>query len=261
MARFLLCLVICLAMTGCDGRAELADDLTAARQAQAERNWPLAERLLQRFLRSEQDQEKRWEAWQTLVEVINADTREPRETLEFLEVMLQEFVDDEEKSRSILEQMAQLNERLGRSDRAADAWSAYLDLSGLGTREMAEGYRHLARMQVRQRRFESAEETLGQCLALPDSEPQVLYCMYDLADLHAGRENWQEAANLCQQVLENRPARELQGLVSYLWGDALEQLGKLDAAMKQFEAAKESYPNPPVIENRIVSLRKKIRKQ
>ena len=261
MVRFLLCLAICLVMAACDGRVELADDLTAALQAQAERNWPLAERLLQRFLRTGQDQEKRWEAWQTLVEVINAETQEPRETLEFLEVMLQEFVDDEEKCRSILEQTARLNERLGRYDRAADAWSAYLDLSVLGADDMADGYRNLARMQMRQRHFESAEVTLGQCLVLADAAPQVLYCMYDLADLHAGRENWKETANLCQQVLENRPPRELQGLVSYLWGDALEQLGQFEAAMKQFEAARECYPNPPVIESRIVSLRKKIRKQ
>ena len=254
------CLCLCLMLAGCDGRAELGDDFAAARQAQAERNWPLAERLLQRFLRTEQDAERRWQAWQALMEVINAETGEARETLEFLEVMRLEFAEDEDKTRSILEQTGQLNERLGRLDRAAEAWSAYLDLGGLGAREMAEAYRHLASVQVRQRRFESAEETLGQCMALPGSEPQVLYCMYDLADMQSGRQNWQAAADLCQQLLESGPDRELRGLASYVWGDALEQLGQLPGAMKQFEAAREGYPNPLVIEKRIVSLRKKMKK-
>lgn len=268
MIRFLSCLrtcllmgvCVCLLLAGCDGRVKLGDDFAAARQAQAERNWPLAERLLQRFLRTEQDAEKRWQAWQALIEVINAETREARETLEFLEVMRLEFAEDEEKTRSILEQTGEMNERRGRLDRAMEAWTAYLDLGGLETLEMAKGYRHLASVQIRLRRFESAEETLGQCMSLPGSEPQVLYCMYDLADLQAGRQNWQAAADLCQQLLESNPDRELQGLASYVWGDALEQLGQLPGAMKQFETARESYPNPSVIENRIMSLRKKMKK-
>lgn len=261
--RVLLCcgLLLCL-LCGCQGSGGVADDFAAARKAQAERNWGQAERLLQRFLRYEQeDQDRRWEAWQALIEVVNADTREERDTLEYLEVMLVEFADDDARTRSILEQMGQLNERLGRYGKAADAWSTYLDLGGLSAAQMAAAYRHLAAVQVRQRHFEGAEETLGQCLALPLSENGVQFCMFDLADMQAAQQNWDAAANLARQLLETSPGKELQGQTAFLLGDALEQLGRLPEAMTYFEQAKESYPNPLVVENRIVVLRKKMKKQ
>lgn len=259
--RVLVCLCLGLLLCACQGSADLKDDLTVAREAQAERNWPLAERLLERILRNEQDADRRWEAWQALIEVINAETREERDTLEFLEVMLLEFAEDDSRSKSILERMGQLNSRMGRYEKAAEVWTSYLDLSGLETRDLAQGYRNLASAQIRMRRFDSAEETLGQCLALPGGERQILYCMHDLADLHASRQNWQSAADLSQQLLENGPEPELRGLTAYLLGDALEQLGKPREAMEQFERARDSYPNPLVIQNRIESLRKKSRKQ
>lgn len=85
--------------TGCEQDALLTDDLGAARAAMAERNWPLAERLLERYLREERNPDQRWEAWQQLLSVVNSANPEARATLEYLEVMLAEFADDDAAPR------------------------------------------------------------------------------------------------------------------------------------------------------------------
>ena len=236
-----LVLWACLAV-GCEQNALLADDLSAARTAVAERNWPLAERLLERCLREEQSPDKRWEAWQQLLTVVNSANPEARATLDYLEAMLAEYADDDARVKLVLERMGRLNESLRRYERAADAWSAYIGLAGLTPRETVEGYRHLASVQFSQRRFEAGEETLQQCLNM-------------------ARERWQEVADLCQQILDSGPDKELRGLSGYLLGDALEQLGKGAEALKQFELARDEYPNPSVMDNRIAHLRNKLKKQ
>ena len=258
--RFLAALLLCLA-AGCEQNALLADDLGAARTAVAEHNWPLAERLLERYLREEQSPDKRWEAWQQLLTVVNSANSEARATLEYLEVMLAEYADDDARARLVLERMGRLNESLRRYDRAADAWSAYTGLTGLTPQEIVEGYRHLASAQFSQRRFEAGEETLQQCLSLPLPDHDKIMCMYDLADQNMARERWQEVADLCQQILDSGPDKELRGLSGYLLGDALEQLGKGAEALKQFELARDEYPNPSVMDNRIAHLRNKLKKQ
>ena len=42
------------------------------------RDWSLAERLLERYLREARDADLRWEAWQQLLVVLNAAGQEPR---------------------------------------------------------------------------------------------------------------------------------------------------------------------------------------
>ncbi len=254
-----LALWACLA-TGCEQDALLTDDLGAARAAMAERNWPLAERLLERYLREKQNPDQRWEAWQQLLSVVNSANPEARATLEYLEVMLAEFADDDARTKVVLERMGRLNESLRHYGRAADAWSSYIGLAGLTPGETVEGYRRLAATQFSQRRFDAGEETLQQCLALPLADHDKIMCMYDLADQNMAREHWQEVADLSQQILDSGPDKEVRGLAGYLLGDALEQLGRGAEALKQFELARDEYPNPSVMDNRIAHLRKKLKK-
>ncbi|MDO5483636.1 MAG: hypothetical protein Q4F27_01885 [Desulfovibrionaceae bacterium] len=261
LAGAVFCLLLC---AGCERLPLMEDDLTAARQAVREHNWPLAERLLERVLRNEQDAARRWEAWTQLLEVINAISPEPRTTLEYLEVMRDEFVDDDQRSKHVLEQMGHLAEQLHLFERAAEIWNAYTGLAWLDSEAMVQGHRRLAAMQFRQRLFEAMEDTLQQCLALPLPEEHKIMCMYDLAEQNVARLRWQEAVDLCQQMLESL-GREggndsdgkglLRGQILFLSGDALEQLGRREEALRQFELARETYPNPAVVDNRIAHLR------
>lgn len=256
-----LCCSLALAcLAGACGQDSLTgDDLEAARTAAGKRDWPLAERLLERYLREEQNPDKRWEAWQQLLTVINFSGVEPRASLEYLEAMLEEFADNDARTKVILKRTGELNESLRHYERAADAWSAYIGLAGLTAGETVEAYRHLAGTQFSLRRFEAGEEALQQCLALPLPDHDKIMCMYDLADQNMARERWQEVADLSQQILDSEPDTNVRGLAGYLLADALEQLGQKKEALKQFELARDDYPNPAVIDNRIAHLRKKLK--
>lgn len=262
---FTVCLLWCLCfwLVGCDSPALKGDDLSQAREAVSQRQWSLAERLLERYLRESQDSQdadSRWEAWQQLLVVVNAAGQEPRASLEYLETMQEEYLDDDARSAVILKRMAEVNEGLHRYGRAVDMWNAYIGLGGLSPQQVLEGYRRLAAMQFSLRRFEAGEDTLQQCLALPLPDHDKIMCMYDLADQNMARERWQEVSDLSQQILDSDPDQNVRGLAGYLLADALEQLGKNGEALKQFELARDAYPNPSVIDNRIAHLRKKLKK-
>ena len=260
-----LCLLWCLCfwLVGCDGPALKGDDLSQAREAVSQRQWSLAERLLERYLRESQDSQdadSRWEAWQQLLVVVNAAGQEPRASLEYLETMQEEYLDDDARSAIILKRMAEVYEGLHRYGRAVDMWSAYIGLGGLSAQQVLEGHRRLAAMQFSLRRFDAGEDTLQQCLALPLPDHDKIMCMYDLADQNMARERWQEVSGLSQQILDSDPDQNVRGLAGYLLADALEQLGKNGEALKQFELARDAYTNPSVIDNRIAHLRKKLKK-
>ncbi len=245
---------------GCDRAPLVADDLEEARAAAQERNWTLAERLLQRYLRSQQEPDKRWDAWQRLLEVTRSAGPDPRAALEYLEAMLMEFAEDDARAEIVLRRMGELNESLRRYDKAADAWSTYIELAGLDAEEAVEAHRRLARLHFRARRFEAGEDVLQSCLALPFPEAATARCLYDLADMHAAREQWEEVTGLALQILDLKTGDELQGRASFLLADALEQQNKLSEALRYFEAARNRYPNEMVVDNRIAYLKKKLKK-
>lgn len=252
---FLLCL-----FTGC--RAEsllLADDLAAARESYVARNMPLTERLLERYLRNEQNPEKRWEAWNLLLQAINADSQEPKASLECLQAMLAEYENDAARLEFILARIGKYNAMLHRYADAALAWSAWLELENMEPAAKVEGYRQLAAMQFGMRHFDAGEESLQQCIGLPLSDHDKAMCLLDLAYENMARERWQEVANLCQQIEDSGPDESVSGLAGYLRADALEQMGKEDEALEQFEKYRNFYPNPAVMDNRIEFLRKNIK--
>lgn len=255
-----LLLAALLSVWGCDRAPLVADDLEEARVAAQERNWTLAERLLQRYLRTEQEPDKRWEAWRRLLEVTRGAGPDPRASLDYLEAMLMEFEEDETRARIVLRRMGELNETLRRYDKAAEAWSRYVELAGLDVGEAVEAHRRLARLHFRARRFEAGEDVLQSCLALPFPEADTARCLYDLADMHAAREQWEEASRLALQILDLKTDDELRGQASFLLADALEQRKKLPEALRYFEAARNAYPNEMVVDNRIAHLRKKLKK-
>lgn len=250
-------ILLFFALSACERSVFAEDDLTLARTAYMEQNLPLAERLLERFLRENQNSQERWQAWELLLKVLNADRIHPRASLDCLDAMLVEYEDDPEKIAEILPQVANYNRQLRHFDLAAHAWNAYLELAGLDEAKRLNGYRQLAGVEYVQRHYEAAEDVLQQCLALPVPDKAKVPCMLDLAEGHMLRDHWQEVADLTGQILETEPEGEISGKANYLRADALEQLGKIDEALATFEKARHTYPNPLVIENRIEYLKKK----
>lgn len=260
-ARLLLTPLLCLCLAGlfaCENTL-VVDDLSEARTAITNHNWTLAERLLERYLRVQEDPDQRWEAWQSLIEATNGASQEARVTLEYLEAMLQEYADDDHRAKFILYRMGVLNESLRRNDRAADAWSTYINLEELSPEEATEAHKRLANIHFRARRYEVAENVLYSCLALTMPDQQRAQCMFDLADMNVAREQWEEASNFALQILEIDTDTSMKGLTMFLLAEALEQQNKPAEALRYFEAARPLYPNEMVVDKRIAFLKNKLK--
>lgn len=252
---FLLC-----ALAGCSGDSPLlTDDLAAAHEAYIARNIPLTERLLERFLRNEQNPEKRWEAWNLLLQAINAESQEPGASLECLQAMQAEYENEDSRLAYILPLIGKYNAMLRHYGDGALAWSSWLQLENLQPVEKVEGYRQLAAMQFGQRHFEAGEDSLQQCMGLPLPDPDKAMCILDLANENMARERWQEVVHLCRKIEDSSSDESVLGLAGYLMGDALEQMGKESEALEQFEKYRNLYPNHAVMDNRIEFLRKNIK--
>lgn len=246
--------------SGCDRGPMVGDDLEEAKTASQHHNWTLAERLLERYLRIQQDPDKRWEAWQRLLEVTTSASTDYRTGLDYLEAMLQEFYEDESRTKIILQRMGELNETLRRYSRAADVWSTYIELGDLTDDEAVQGHRRLAQIHFRERQFDAGEDVLQSCLALGVADKGRALCVYDLADMNMARERWKDATDLALQVMDMDVEEKVKGITAFLLGDALEQQKNFAEALQYFEAAQGYYPNQLVVDNRIAYLKQKLKK-
>ena len=252
----LVCGLLMVCLSGC-GQLPLGDDLAAAAEASRLGEWSLAEKLLERYLRTAEDPEARWEAWNRLLDVSVKANPDNTWAVDYLDTMLLEFEDSGDRVRDILHRLALAHEARGHLDRAADTWTRLINEPDLQVDESAIIHRRLARIYLRQRRFGEAENVLQACLSLAAAPGRQAECLYDLADLASTQEYFDGAALLARQVMELDGVDPLlNARAGFILADALEQQGQKDEAMKQFIGIRDKYPNSRVIDARIAHLKK-----
>ena len=253
-----LCIVLALSVA-CERMPLKANDLDDAKTAISRRDWPRAERLLERYLRTQEGPRQRWEAWMLLVDIYSRINLDLNGAVGQLEAMLQEFSRDQEAKKQILARLGALHESLGHTSQAVAVWARYADLDNLTDQEAASVQRALGNLHFRQRRFDLAEEALQTCQALPVEEAFRAWCLYDLALANIARDELDDAHDQALQVLSMKVEDQLRGLAGFLLADVLEQQGLNAEALSHFEAVRGLYPNDIVIDNRIASLQSKLR--
>ena len=255
-AACVLFLLVCGA--ACDRVSLRGNDLDEAKAAISQRDWPRAERLLERYLRIEEAPQQRWDAWMRLVDIYSRINLDQNSALGQLEAMLQEFSRDEAKKKVILARLGELHENLGHTSQAVLVWGRYAELDKLTDQEAASVQRVLGNLHFRQRRFDLAEEALQTCQALPVEESFRAWCLYDLALANMARDELEDARDQAIQVLSMKADDQLRGLAGFLLADVLEQQGLRAEALNRFESVRGLYPNELVIDNRIAYLKKKL---
>jgi len=253
------CALLMLACAvACDRVPLYMNDLDEAKAAISQRDWPRAERLLERHLRAEENPQQRWEAWMRLVDIYSRINLDQAGALGQLEAMLQEFSRDAAKEKLILARLGELHENLGHISQAVAAWERYAALGNLTDQEAARVQRVLGNLHFRQRRFDLAEDALQTCQALPVEEAFRAWCLYDLALANMARDELDDARDQAIQVLSMKVDDQLRGLAGFLLADVLEQQGLRAEALRRFESVRGLYPNEMAIDNRIIYLKKKL---
>ncbi len=251
--RYFAIFLLLALMQACDAVPTKQNDLSLAKEAMEEREWFYAERLLERYLNNANDVEMRWQAWQALIKTAEHTGRNFGVMRIYYDNMLQEFLDDD-KRKIVLHSFALLLEEGEDYDAATDLWNVYLSLENLLVHEIFDATQKVIEIYLHTGQFEAAENALYNCLGLEISAEDSAICLYELADLKAGRGALKEATDLAKQVLEVESYETTRGQAAFLLGDIAEQKGDYEEASKFFEQAKEFYPNVQAVENRIAHL-------
>ncbi len=257
--RFIAIFALLNLLVACEFEAT-TDDLMEAKVAMESREWIYAERLLERYLNVEENADKRWEAWQALIALSEHTGAHAEIVRLYYENMLQEFLDDAQRKKIVLYDLAQLLAEIKDFESAIDTWTVYLGLNDLSTEEVYDATRHTIEIYLHTGQFEAAENSLYNCLGLEISPQDSAICLYELADLKAERGALQEAKDLATQVLEMDVYPLTRGQATFLLGDIAEQEEDYTKAQSFFEQSKEFYPNPLVVESRIAQLASLIKK-
>ncbi len=260
----LLSFGLCALLIGCEDFFKQKDPLTKARTAIAERDWLGAEMVLERYLRSEEDATKRFEAWQQLIFVCSYSGTHPGTVLSYLETMLQEFA-GKEQEKYVLNNLALFYERSNDNAKAILIWNAFLDLATLDDVERLFAHTKLISLYFTSGQLHALEEALEDSLNLPLPPRETALFLYDLAELKVGKEEFDEAVEYANEILSmdidsfEPPIPHLRGRVLFLLGDILEQQKLYKDALQAFEIARDIYPNPKAVDMRIGYVKKLIK--
>ncbi len=235
------------------------DDLYRAQQYILEKEWFLAESLLQKFLRIENNADKRWTAWMHLLSVSNYLDVHPATVHIYLSDMLQEFFDDPIRKKFVVFSYAKILQEYGDYAVASDMWNMYLELHSLTPIETFDAYRNLAAIYFRTRQYILLEDVLYSCLALELPSYESAQCMYDLAYMKSSREEWSDTSDLLEQILAMEIDDYTRALSTFLMADILEQQKKYEESLSFFQQTRLFHPNIQAVDKRIEFLQKKLK--
>ncbi len=238
---------------------EKENSFSQIRSAYAKQDWIVAERLLVRFLRTEIDLDKSWQAWLMLLHVVEHSNTPLDVVLSYLNDMLQDYAEYPDKKKYIMVKTAIITDQKDEFEKSIKAWENYVNLPNLLPDESFTAYRRLIQLYFLKGDFEAVEDTLNNCTVLDINASDKAYCIYNLADLKAGREQWDVAAELVQLVLVMKISEYDKAQAAFLYGDILEQNKEYKRSLSFFEIALEHYGNKDVVQGRIDSLKKRLK--
>lgn len=248
-----LCLLLGLAMTfvvvGYQGSTTVMTDLQAAEEAARQNDWAQASRLLQRYLREEDNAEKRWEAWILMVKS-SGHLEEGGWTVNYLETMLQEYADVPSKLPIIYRGLGQAYEVQREWEKASQAWMKLMDVEELSPDATAKLYRRMGRFSYQAHNFALAEDMLEMCLSLGTEKQVIGECHYYLAESYSAEDKLEESIAQIEAALPLLD-ESLQGQAYFLKGDVLEQMGKNAESQQAFQAALPLHPNQRAVQSRL----------
>ena len=251
-----LVFALCL-LCACERPSYDTDDLAAAQEAAEQRDWTQVARLLQRYLREENDPQKRWTAWNLLVSA-SQHMGEDAWAIDYLENMLQEYGDDGAYTAAVLRRLGAGYEKIRQWDKASEAWLRLLDVTELSPNETALLYRRMGLYHQQAQIFALAEDMFEMCADHAATPALLSECRYLLADAYATDGRLDEAARHVDEVLAvPETAPDVRGRALLLKGDIYEQQERWDEAARAFAEALPLHPNPAVVQSRIDYLKTK----
>lgn len=251
--------LFCFSLVACGTQPD--DDLALANQAYDRYEITDAEIFYERFLRKNPESPNRWWVWNRLLDISLNIRQQKTTSIAYLEIMAEEYAHDDDKRRSILRSLATLYFDVRNYHQAVIVWEnlAY-DPTSLAS-EKAEALRKLAFLYLRRLDFSDSTSALQLCLNL-DVEMEIKAdCLFDLAEIQLLLGDLPKAYGNLHTLLQlDDTNKERYLMVRFMYADVLEQKGRYEEALALFSQLRTVHPNPGVIDVRIDSLKKRIKK-
>ncbi len=247
--------VICLlasmafAWVGFQKLTYVPTEMEMASEAVADRDWQQAMRLAQRILQDDNDEAERWQAWAMLVQSA-AMLEENSWTINYLEAMLQEYKDEEDRLAWIYRRLGEQYETVHAWDKASRAWLRLLDVEELNPDGVADLYRRMGMNHYQGQDFPMAEDMFAACLAQEAGQNVTGLCRYYLAETLSAENRLDDSLAQIDAALPLL-APGMQGQALFLKGDIFDLQNKSAEAREVFRQALPLHPNPAVVQARL----------
>lgn len=248
---------VIIASCGCEQKS-CVDSLFEAQKCIENREWNVAERYLESYLREEENLNLRFNAWNRLLTVGEHLNYNEHWMITCLEEMRSEFEGCPEQLKIILWRLATTYDYIKKYERSVECWEKLFNQPELPIEQQGNILRKLAVANMRLHRFEEADAFLTICLELSINQIAKLECLVDRADIASSRGLFDDGAYYARLVLEAEDSpSELKGKAGFILADIKEQQGDVQNAIEVFTAIRDLYPNEMVIDQRLQLLQTK----
>jgi len=252
MRRRLVCalLVLVLALAGAC-RSPFSGDLSEADTAYDEGNYYQAQRLYENYLQTKPQGERRWEAWNRLLDIAVLLENDLPKATQLLEAMLLEYAEDPDRTGVLRLRLARAYTEMAQWDKALEAWQAVLFDAHQPMPEWKVHW-NMGKIYQFQGKYAQARESMSRCREMAVSGVDKARCSYDLALANSFLGQRDQARQWLEKAIaEPEASDELKALSGYLLAEILEIDGKKAEARDILESIRHTYPNPKAVELRL----------
>jgi tetratricopeptide (TPR) repeat protein len=255
MQRFWLALLLCLSLcAACDSGREESRSLQKARTAFAQGFFLEAEKGFQAYLKAHPNGPHRLEAWNRLVEIAVNVKGDNAAGMSLLEAMLLEYGGNPDKAWPIMSKLGDLFVRAGELDKAIEVWHRRLEMEGLTAHQKTVARLDLARVFQHQGEFDTAKDTLQECVQVADAAQDKADCLYELAQTQYYLRNMKEAKAALEELMalpRESVAIETRTHAAFVLADIYEHQRQFSKACELLESILEEHPNPRAVRARL----------
>lgn len=260
--RFAYLFVLALSLCACNAPAPGNDIYTRAEKAYTAGWYLEAEKLYEQYLQNFPQGKHRWEVWNNLYEISSVVKGDNDKAMVLLEAMRLEYGGDNARFRQVMSKLARLQVQSGHWEKAADAWRQILRLQPQDNATTCSTILNLAQAYKMQGKYEALLHLLRENTHIhnPD-EVDALPCedalLYELAHTYTLVENWTEARNLLEKVIQSGTmSSEDLSVAKFLLSEVYLNLNSPVKALELLESIKKTHPNPIAVEAKIERLLK-----
>ncbi len=278
VVRFFCILLLAFCLFACTSPVPGNEVFSRAENAYSSGLYLEAEKLYEEYLQNFPQGDQRWRAWNNLYCIAGMVRNDNDKAMMLLEAMRLEYGGDSKRSCYVLDRQARLHAQNGHWGKAADAWRQVLRLEPVDNATICATILNLGRAYKMQGQYEAvlslfrensraaSHENTQEPGGEGGEDDIILPCTdalkYELAQVYTLVENWRNARDTLEDVIENgNQDKEDASVAKFLLADVYINLKQFEKALQLLESIRDVHPNPIAVQANISRVQGEIRKK